>query len=496
MPQNLRFRRNKEDLRDRSSSYGWYHILPVICIASFFFYLQARYLHLAAFPFTDEGVYAEAGRLMLEGLAPHKDFPLWHLPLLPLYSGIVLKLTGNMYWVRLLFLALNCFAVVPFYLTCKKLRDNSSAAILAILFYLTFHELMFQDFRFLAIRQMANNFLIVFFYLGVCQKQWKWKPIVQALLFGLSVLLFLPNLLNFSFLALAMSYSEESRVQRSRELKKYFLLGVLAIFILFIYFVFFPRSLDQIVFGQINREATGRFERLFVLLQAKKDIYLYLLGCGGLIYTAIWQRKLRFYALAFLGLVVTSTFLSSNFFPHYMSGAAPAFAFGIFGLGIGIYQFCQRLPLSAIAANFISLIIYILLFSYQFSNTFPSLYEQWTNNRNPSYYQTVVALTKTPEPLLTMEPIFAVEAGKQLVRTPIEIYFRAPGIDFPNPDVANKFSQQDFQAMATEACTIFLEGKGEQVFPIELQKRWRAEFQTFQKTRWGTILVTNNFGCH
>ncbi|MDV2995394.1 MAG: hypothetical protein N4J56_005048 [Chroococcidiopsis sp. SAG 2025] len=29
-----------------------------------------------------------------------------------------------------------------------------------------------------------------------------------------------------------------------------------------------------------------------------------------------------------------------------MSGAAPAFAFGIFGVGVGIYQFCQRLPLN------------------------------------------------------------------------------------------------------------------------------------------------------
>jgi len=495
LPQNLKFK-NRAATRARHLKQHKSQFLLPILIACFFFYLQARYLHLAAFPFTDEGVYAEAGRLMLEGLVPHKDFPLWHLPLLPLWSGIVLKLTGNMYWVRLLFLALNCFAVVPFYLTCKKLRNNSSGAILAILFYLTFHELMFQDFRFLAIRQMANDFLIVFFYLGVCQKQWKWTPIIQALLFGSSVLLFLPNLLNFSFLAWAMGYSEETREQRSRELKKYFLLGLLAIFILSIYFLFVPRSLDQVVFGQINREATGRFDRLFVLLQAKKDIYFYLLGCLGLIYTYIWQRQLRFYALAFIGVVLTSTFLSSNFFPHYMSGAAPAFAFGIFGLGVGIYQFCQRLPLKAIATNFVSLIIYILLFTYQFSTTFPSLYEQWTNNRSPSYYQTVAALAKTPEPLLTMEPIFAVEAGKKLVRTPIEIYFRAPGIDFPHPDIATKFSQPDFQAMVAEACTIFLEGKGEQVFPTELQKQWQREFQTFQKNRWGTILLTNSPGCH
>ena len=494
LPQNLKFK-NRADTGDRHLKQHQSQFLLPILIACFFFYLQARYLHLAAFPFTDEGVYAEAGRLMLDGLVPHKDFPLWHLPLLPLWSGIVLKLTGDMYWVRLLFLALNCFAVVPFYLTCKKLCRHSSAAILAILFYLTFHELMFQDFRFLAIRQMANDFLILFLYLGVCQKQWKWTPTIQSLLFGSSVLLFLPNLLSFSFLALAMGYSEETRVQRSRQLKKYSLISFLGIFILSIYFLFVPHSLDQVVFGQINREATGRFDRLFVLLQAKKDIYLYLLGSLGLIYTYIWQRKLRFYALAMIGLVLTSTFLSSNFFPHYMSGAAPALAFGIFGLGVGIDRFCQRLPLNAIAANFVSLLIYILLFSYQFSTTFPSLYEQWMNNRNPSYYQTIAALAKTPEPLLTMEPIFAVEAGKKLVRTPIEIYFRAPGIDFPNPDVATKFSQQDFQAMTAEACTIFLEGKGKQVFPTQLQKQWQQEFQTFQKTRWGTILLTNSPGC-
>jgi hypothetical protein len=431
---------------------------------------------------------------MLEGLVPHKDFPLWHLPLLPLYSGIVLKLSGNMYWVRLLFLALNCFAIVPFYLTCKKLGNNSSAAILAILFYLTFHELMFQDFRFLAIRQMANNLLILFFYLGVCQKQWKWAAIAQSLLFSLSVLLFLPNLLHFSFLALAMSYSETARV-RKQQLKKYVLIGIPAILILLIYFLVIPHSLDQVVFGQINREATGRFDRLFVLLEAKKDIYLYFLGCLGLIYTYIWQRQLRFYALAAIGLVLTSTFLSSNFFPHYMSAAAPAFAFGIFGLGVGIYRFCQHLPLNIVAVNFVSLIFYILLFSYQFSMTFPSLYEQWTNNRTPSYYQTIAALAKTPEPILTMEPIFAVEAGKKMVRTPIEIYFRAPGIDFPHPEIANKFNQKDFQAMAAEACTIFLEGKGEQVFPPQLQKQWQQEFQKLQKTRWGVIFLTNSAEC-
>jgi hypothetical protein len=148
------------------------------------------------------------------------------------------------------------------------------------------------------------------------------------------------------------------------------------------------------------------------------------------------------------------------------------------------------------AANIVSPLVCILLFSYQFSTTFPSLYEQWTNNRTPSYYQTVAALAQTPEPLLTIEPIFAVEAGKKMVRTPIEIYFRAPGINFTHPDIANMFTPKDFQAMVAEACTIFLEGKGKQVFPMELQKQWQQEFQTFQKTRWGAILLTNSAGCH
>lgn len=492
-PHSLRLRNADSD---RKSDRGWYDILPPILIACFFFYLQARYLHLAAFPETDEGVYAEAGRLMVDGLAPHKDFPLWHLPLLPLYSGIVLKLTGNMYWARLLFLAINCLAIVPFYLTCKKLHNNAAAAIFAILFYFTFHELMFQDFRFLAIRQMANDFLFLFLYLGVCQKQWRWTSIVQSLLFGLSVLLFLPNLLNFSFLALAMSYSEKLKWQRSRQLKRYAFMFSLAVLILLIYFILIPHSLDQVVLGQINRTAIGRVERIFIIVKAQKDIYFYLLGCLGLIYTAIWQKHLRFYAIAMMGLILTSTFLSSNFFHHYMSAAAPAFAFGIFGLGIGISQMFQYFILNATVANIASLILYLLFFSYHFSITFPSLNQQWTNNRNPIYYQTVTALAKTPEPLLTMEPIAAVEAGKKMIRTPIEVYFRAPGINFMTPKVTTRFNQKDFENMANEACTIFLESKGRQVFPDELQKQWQTKFKIVQKNKWGVIMLTKRSGCN
>jgi hypothetical protein len=152
------------------------HFLVISC----FFYAQFLNLHNAEAAFTDEGVYAQAGSLIMDGLIPHRDFPLWHMPLLPWFIGITLKLTGEMYYVRTLFLFLNCLAVFPLYLTFREIRKNIYAALFAVLFYLTFHEMVHHDFRFVAIRQLANDLWIVFFYLGVVHKQWKYTPIIQS----------------------------------------------------------------------------------------------------------------------------------------------------------------------------------------------------------------------------------------------------------------------------------------------------------------------------
>ncbi len=455
----------------------------VALLISFLFYLQFRYIHLAASPGTDEGVYAEAGRLMMQGLIPHRDFPIWHLPVLPLFIGLTLKLTGNMYFVRVLFLLLNCVAIFPLYLAFKEIRNNIGAALIAILFYMTFHEMVDHDFRFVAIRQLANDFFIWFFYLGVCHKQWKWTPIIQSVLSTLSVLLFLPTVFNLLFISLALSFSEKTRLQQRHQLKKYFLIGIPPVLALILYFSLIPEGLEQAVFGQIDRAATSRLDRLKIIL-ASKDIYFYLISCIGLLYASIFHRLLSAYALAMIGVVLVSIFLSSNFYPHYPSVAGPAFAFGIFALGVVVNEYFKQKSNSKL----IVFAIYIILVFFQFLIVFPSLNHEWKSNRDYDYYQIVKVLSQSPDPLLAMVPIFAVEANRKMIRSPIEVYFLSP-----NP--TKKFTKEEYEDMAAKACTILLDQSAKEFFPVHLQQQWLQEFDIVEKNRFGLVLITNHQQC-
>lgn len=57
---------------------GWTAVLGAALVA---FALQASSLHVAAAPYTDEGVYAEVGRRIFAGERPHANVPLFHMPL-------------------------------------------------------------------------------------------------------------------------------------------------------------------------------------------------------------------------------------------------------------------------------------------------------------------------------------------------------------------------------------------------------------------------------
>jgi hypothetical protein len=155
----------------KTATDGWkdsdsHCIALAAAISLAFFFLQARHLHEAAMPATDEGVYAEAGRMMWGGLVPHTDFGFWHMPLMPLLIGLGLKMLPGIYAVRMVFLFAHCFAVVPLALFLRRISPGIVAPIVAVFFYLSFHELVHHDFRFLAIRQLANDLLILFLFFG------------------------------------------------------------------------------------------------------------------------------------------------------------------------------------------------------------------------------------------------------------------------------------------------------------------------------------------
>lgn len=463
------------------------NLLPLI-ISFFFFFLQVRFLRLAAFPDSDEGVYAEAGRFIAHGFVPHRDFPLFHMPLLPILIGIGLKLLSGMYQLRVIFLLLNCLAAVPLYITLRRIQDNAGAALLAILFYLTYHDMVHHDFRFLAIRQLANDLFICFFYLGVVQKNWKYTPLFQSSLSIGSVFLFLPAAFNLLFVSLAIILSESNGKVRISLLKHYVYIALITILTLLMYFILIPNSFSQIVVDQLNRGSMGWLERLGQIVHSRfyqYDRFFYAFSFIFLILSVFMNRQLRFYSLAMIGIVLVALFLPSYFFAHYLSAAGPAFAFGIFAFGILIFGLLRCFDVFGLIVVYSS---YILLFSIQLSIVSSSLLDEWLGNKDSDYAEIISVLSRSSEPLITVKPIFAVEAHKELLPELADAYMRSP--------IGRSFTAQEYHDFAERACTIFLDSDAAEQLPNDIIERWSAEYSAIYENKWGKILVTRKQHCN
>lgn len=464
-----------------------YKLIP-LSIALFFFFLQTRFLHLAAYPNTDEGVYAEAGRMIMRGFVPHSDFPLYHMPLLPIMIGLGLKILPGMYYLRLIYVLVNCLSVVPLYITLKKIQNNTGAVLLAILFYLTFYEMVRHDFRFLAIRQLANVFFICFFYLGIVQKHWKYTPILQTLLSVFSVLLFLPTSFNLLFVSLAIIFSEEDSKVRNGLLKRYVYIGLTTLAVLACYFIIVPNSFNQTILEQVGRDSISRIYRLKLFIHSQfyeRDKFFYGLSFFSLMVTIVLNKKLRYFALAMIGIMLISLWLPSTFYFHYLSAAGPAFAFGIFAFGTLIFGLRKQVGVPGLIIIYST---YILLFLVQLSIVSNSLMDEWLGNKkNEDYFETISVLSQTSEPLIASLPIFAVEAKKELLIELAPVYMRSL--------IRRRFTDHEYDIFASRACTIFLDRHARAELPTEVIERWSAKYTVIYKSRWGKILKTNNQNC-
>jgi hypothetical protein len=454
-----------------------------LAIGLFFFVLQVRHLDVAAYPVTDEGVYAEVGRMIvMRGLVPHRDFPMGHMPLLPLLIGLGLRAFGSMYVLRTAFLLLNCLCVVPLYLAFVRLRDNSAAATLALLFFLTFYAMVHHDYRFIAIRQLANVILICFLYLGVCRKGWRWRLPLQTACSLASVFLFLPTAIHLALVSLAMVALEQGSNRRA-ELRRYFAMGLICLAALGAYFLVIPEAVTQTILDQARRANVPRLDRIRSLWEAHPDAILYVIACPSLALGILFAPGLRAMSAAMLGIFATSLLLSSNFFPHYVAAAGPALAFGIFVFGdlvdragrmLGSYGFVAARAVQALA------------FAWHATLVLAPLSQEWAYDRKPEYYELVDHLTDAPDPLLTIGTIYAVESGRTLLTDAYPAYMRGK---------VERCTPAACDAMAANACTILLEQSGNAVFPPKVQRDWMKRFTVLYRNDLGTILLTNHPGC-
>jgi hypothetical protein len=449
--------------------------------------LQMAHLYMSISPDTDEGVYAEAGRLMLAGKVPYRDFPLSHMPLFPLLVGVGLRLAGSMYGVRLLSVLINCLAVVPLYIalrwTVPDARDARAAALCAAAFYSMYHEMVFHDYRSVAIRPLVNVCVLVYFALGTVRTSRLWITFTQALLSLSVAMLFLPGLANVALISSALIVTTD-RDRRWLAVRRYAAIGVVTVAAIALVFWMIPGSLQKVVLDHLNRSPVPRLWRLSYVLQQPEERFFYVLSTGSLIVAAAAVRGLRTWSAAMLAIIAISLLAPSNFYLHYVTVAAPALAFGIFAFALEISHAAQLSRRHARALVYGALTLTVCT---QAAIVMPGLLREWGAS-NADRRLLIDRLARSPEPVLTVKPIYAVEAHKHLVAELEPVYM--------DPPVESRhFDVEDYLHAGAKACTIVLEKAAYQTIPAHALEQWRRDYESVFANPAGTLLLTHHPEC-
>jgi hypothetical protein len=112
----------------------------------------------------DEGTYLSAGKLVAEGLLPHRDFLLAHPPLAVYMAAAWVKMAGaDVMLARFANLAFVLASTVPLYLIARHLARTRVAGLLAIASYMTGIVLLANMGRTIKLESLMDAFLIAAF---------------------------------------------------------------------------------------------------------------------------------------------------------------------------------------------------------------------------------------------------------------------------------------------------------------------------------------------
>ncbi len=460
----------------------WDVILLVLCVGALFF-LQASTLRLTAHPDTDEAVHVEAGRMMLEGMLPYRDFYYPHTPVLPLLLAAGWAVFHALYPLRLLYLAANMAAACVFFVVFRFLTKDRLAALVAILVYLTYDQMVHHDFRFIVMREVANMFLAGFLFFALVKPRVRGSTVIQTAFACLAVFTFLPSALNLFCWSLGIILLDPAPARRRALLLHFIDVGLVCLSALVLFFLL-PYSLRLVLLDHFVMKTGGTFlGRLpgFFTLRSPHAIF-YLAGVFGLVTSVFLAPRFRWLSLLLLASVF-SVLATGEFFAHYLVAAAPAMAFGIALLLTQLRGITGRVsPALPIVAALTLLAVHLAI-------ALPSLADEWAAT-NPGYYDTVRLLRTLPQPLLTFtEPNYAEDADVRSVHFYYAAAMRALYL------LRVQLRTQEYNRLAGQACTIFLTPWDRSVVPPAVQLAWLRRYRQLPSPQGTFLFLTDNAGC-
>lgn len=376
-------------------------LLPVV-IFSLTIFFQNYNLGKLVNVFTDEGVYLYAAKLIGKGFIPYRDFFHGHTPYLILPVALFFKLLGpNMNLFHFCYTLWFYSSLFPIFFLVKKLTESDYAALLSLVLYSTYQELVQWGTHQFDMRQASLPFLAWGLYFLLCRFRPKLAAVILAL-FAIGLVSNVPLAILLIGLVLAGEIVWVSHSPRET-LKKYGLF--LAIFLLISFFAYsalflIPRAYENFIGYQLGRPFLAyetRFEWMMDNIRYNWPIFFF-----GLMGSLLFSRPHKFFGLFNIAGLFLVVFLGSNFYPHYLT---------ILSVGLAVAGGVALEKLRYLGLGAASL---IFLFAGLYSTSYENLKYQLVDKQTPEFFRAVKILQKYPGPLFAFEPIYALYAGRDL----------------------------------------------------------------------------------
>lgn len=388
----------------------------ILIVLSFFvgnWVIQSWALVTQARPGTDEGVYLYQAKLITQGYIPYKDFAMTsHVPFLMYLNALVLKLCNfDMLLYHHLYVAWVFLSVFPIFYTVLYFTKSKWAAAFSIVLFSTFSELVSWDAHFFAIRQASLPFFSFFIYFFFVAKKQKLSQFFLALFSFCLITNFFISL-GFGIILLFYDVIVHKKINLRKRVMKYVSVSWLFVLLTALYFgvvLFIPGSIRNLL--GVQQDIYPPVQRLLDLrnmLGSNWPIFLF----GGLGIFFFLEDFLLLSLLAILTLLI-SLFFSASFYTHYLVVIAVPFA--IMG-GVFFYNLLFRFSFNGGKVTLLRKIILIsFIFFSLYQMLYPNLLRSIVLDKTPDFFQIVAVLKKSPQPLFTLQPAYALYARKDLV---------------------------------------------------------------------------------
>ena len=432
--------------------------------------LQSWTLKTQARPDTDEGVYLYQAKLITQGYLPYKDFAMTnHVPFLMYLNALVLKLCDfDMVTYHRIYVIWVFLTIFPLFYTVLYFTRSRVASILSCVFFSTFTELVQWDAHFFAIRQASLPLFACFIYFFFVKKKAKLSHIFLALF---SFCLITNFIISLAFVITVFAYGcTKHRRSRGQWAKKYAWTSWVFVLLTGTYF-----GLIALIPGSIHNFLITQNRISFDLQKvgAVKDMMpsnwpIFLFGALGIFF--FLEEFFLLSLLSYFTLIIT-VFVNGSFYSHYVTPIAVPFA--IMG-GIFLHKLLLLVSLNERKIAVVRKLALVgLIFFALYQTVYSSLSQALVFDTTPDFFRTVHVLEQAPEPLFTLQPIYALYAQKDLV-----MYYNTADMRVLSATGTN-LSDEQYHDIIEKSNTVLLESFANQMLPPEIKEEI---FQNFSLT--------------